>query len=142
MHGARRAQADALVAFFEQPPLRDLDRAPPEARAYFETYVGSALLGRRIVEGLVLGPWLLFSAIQLVRLAMGRELASDVAGQVIGIGLGLLLFVVLPFRLYFRSVRRRNEARRDGLLLGTASRVRPHRVNAGMSRTDGGARPI
>ncbi len=130
------------MRFFQQPPPRLFASAEPEAARFARQYVGSAGLAGRIVAGIIVVPYLGFAIFQLVALGRGRAYASDVIGTLLGVGLGLGLFVLLPLGLFFRSMRRRNETRMEGLEQGTSSWVAPYRVEAIMHRAgDGPASP-
>ncbi|MEM7159497.1 MAG: hypothetical protein AAF799_42050 [Myxococcota bacterium] len=142
MLAQRRARWEALQRFFEQPAPRSFDEAAPEVKGYWDEYVGSARLSWLITAGIVLVPYLGLAVFQLVALARGRAWATDVVGLLLGVGLGLSLFVLLPLWLFFRTMRRRNEGRMQGLAEGPARWVVPERVAAIMHRAgDGPAMP-
>ena len=142
MLAQRRARREALQRFFEQPAPRSFDDAPAEVKGYWDEYVGSARMSWFITAGIVVVPYLIFAVVQLVSLARGRAWASDVVGQLLGVGLGLSLFVLLPLRLFFREMRKRNERRLHGLAQGAARWYVPQRSAAIMHRAgDGPALP-
>jgi len=115
----------ALREFFRQPAPRDFRSAAPEVQRFWNEYMGSALLARRIIEGIVVVPVVIFLVVQVVQLARGRAWLGDVVGYAVGIGLGVGLLVILPTRLFFRSIQRRNRRRMDGLAAGQLWTERP-----------------
>ncbi len=126
----QRARCRALQSFFESPPPRSFEDAPAEVKGYWDEYVGSARLGWFITAGIVLVPYLGFAVVQLIAFVRGRALASDVSKELLPLGVGLAMFVLLPLWLFFRSMRRRNEHRMLGLARGEAAWLVPDRAQA------------
>ena len=132
----------ALRAFLSKPPPRNLETAEPEVRRFWHEYARSAPLSRRIVEGIIVVPASIFMIVGWVQVALGRAYVSDALGTTLGIAFGLGLFVILPIRLFFRAMQRRNRKRLDAVMNGHFTSLEPRSVVAIMhSAGDGHARP-
>lgn len=129
-----RARIRALQEFFESPPPRRVEDATGPVHAYWREYTHSVVVARRVVEGIIAVPFLIFATSRFVQLASGTAHAQDVIGEVLGIALGVGVFMIVPLRLFFRAIARRNEARMTGVFAGAASWVIPQRVEAIMHR--------
>ncbi len=116
MHGKlSESKLAALLDYFQRPLPRTQHGLPRELLEVFESWSGSGIIGRRIVEGIIVVPWLIYAVVSFVSLARGRAYAQDVIGTTLGSALGLGLFVLLPLRLFFRSIIARDKSLVDAI---------------------------